>query len=93
MNAHIMPTKAASSPAAQQPTPGCATGASNDAGRPQGRAEILTAARRWYETELERCTRAHGARWPEHREWVDDYLGEELRLRLLARGWGPAHVV
>jgi len=55
--------------------------------------EILAMARRWYEAELQRCACAHGARWPEHCEWVEGYLREELRQRLAARGWRPEHVV
>lgn len=56
-------------------------------------AEILATARRWYERELEGCARAHRSRWPVHREWVTTYLDDELRQRLMARGWRPAHVV
>jgi len=56
-------------------------------------AEILATARRWYEADLERCARAHGARWPDHCEWVEAYLNEQLRQRLAARGWRPHDVV
>ncbi len=33
--------------------------------------------------------KAHGASWPEHKEWIEDYLREELRERLHALGWRP----
>jgi hypothetical protein len=50
-------------------------------------AEVLTKARAWYTRQLEILQRCHGARWPEHRHWVEAYLQEELRQRLIARGW------
>lgn len=52
--------------------------------------EIKAAAQRWYERELQQAEVTHGARWPEHKEWVDDYLRAELKLRLVARGWGAS---
>lgn len=39
-------------------------------------------AQRWLAAEIERSQRAHGARWPEHRAWIMDYLRCELRARL-----------
>lgn len=29
--------------------------------------------------ELERCSIAHGASWPEHRQWLIDYLNAGAR--------------
>lgn len=50
-------------------------------------AEVLARARAWYERQLELLQRCHGTRWPEHRHWIEAYLQEELRHRLIARGW------
>ena len=50
-------------------------------------AEIRMRANAWYERQLERCARAQGKHWEEHREWVEAYLQEELRQLLVARGW------
>lgn len=46
--------------------------------------ELRARANRWHTAELERATRGMGRRWPEHREWVDDYVRTELRELLLA---------
>lgn len=51
--------------------------------------EVRKRAATWYERQLQLAAAAHGNAWPEHREWVEDYLKEELRLRLIARGWRP----
>jgi hypothetical protein len=56
---------------------------------PQTVAEIREAAQRWYESELTRSERALGPAWPAMREWIDSYLKEQLRQRLIARGWRP----
>jgi len=94
MNTHRTPAKAHNGPAMPRSRPSPATDGDHASQRPQSPAEIiLVAARRWYETALERCARAHGARWPEHCAWVEGYLREELRQRLAARGWRPSHVV
>lgn len=50
-------------------------------------AEIKAVAMKWYERELVSCATAHGDRWPANRQWIDAYLREELRQRLIARGW------
>jgi len=85
--------EAASGPAKARSVPSRATDADPTAERLQGHSEILAAARRWYEAELERCARAHRTCWREHQEWVEAYLREEVRLRLVARGWEPTNVV
>jgi hypothetical protein len=36
-------------------------------------------ARAWFTREIAACARAHGPKWPEHREWVLDYMRAELR--------------
>lgn len=54
---------------------------------PVDAAEIRTKARAWYERQMESIAQAHGASWPEHQEWIEDYLREQLRERLHALGW------
>ena len=54
--------------------------------------EVKALARR-YERDLARAAAAHGARWPEHRAWVEAYLDEQLRQHLAIRGWRPGHDV
>ena len=53
--------------------------------------EVLALARRWFARELELASKSLGKGWEEHREWVEANLQEELRQRLVARGWRPAH--
>lgn len=49
--------------------------------------EIRRRAEAWYERQIENLAKAHGTSWPEHKEWLEDYLREELRQRLHALGW------
>lgn len=51
--------------------------------------EIRAAAEAWFARQVEIARRALGTYWPAHREWVRDYLREEIRQRLIARGWRP----
>jgi hypothetical protein len=51
-------------------------------------AEIEQLAAAWFERELERSRGKMGdAEFAKHREWIADYLREEIRERLIARGW------
>ena len=52
-------------------------------------AEILALAETWLNRQREILAKAHGPSWPKHREWIEDHLREEVRQRLLARGWRP----
>ena len=52
-------------------------------------AMVRAKSEAWYAKQLETLRRCHGDRWPEHRAWVEDYLKEELRARLVALGWRP----
>ena len=54
-------------------------------------AEMRERAAVWYSRQLEILAQCHGHRWPEHREWIEGYLKEELRQRLIALGWRPKH--
>lgn len=57
---------------------------------PETTAGVRELAQRWFERELEIAKRAHGDRWPEHEAWVRSYVKEEVRQRLLERGWRAA---
>ena len=48
--------------------------------------EYLPKAREWFQHQMERCAEMHGTCWPEHREWVADYINEELRQHLESKG-------
>lgn len=54
---------------------------------PQTAAEVRALAEAWYRQQVERIAQCMGQFWPEHREWVEDYVAEEVRQKLLARGW------
>ncbi|MGC4395808.1 hypothetical protein [Hydrogenophaga sp. T2] len=49
--------------------------------------QMRAEAQAWYERQLAILEKAHGARWPEHRAWLEAYLKQSLRERLIARGW------
>ena len=51
--------------------------------------QILALAKQWHARQVELLRTSLGPSWPAHREWVLDYLREEVRLRLIARGWRP----
>jgi len=51
--------------------------------------QVRAAAEAWYRRQVELLRDCHGTAWPEYREWVLDCLREEVRLRLIARGWRP----
>lgn len=53
-------------------------------------AEVLALAARWLAQQREILAKAHGPSWSKHREWIEAYLREEVRQRLIARGWRPA---
>ena len=48
--------------------------------------EHLPKARAWFQRQMDRCAEKHGDKWPEHREWMTDYLNEELREHLESKG-------
>lgn len=52
-------------------------------------SEIRDQADEWYRRQVETLSRSHGSSWPEHREWVEQFLKEELRQRLRELGWAP----
>ncbi|MET3371803.1 hypothetical protein ABIC89_000844 [Variovorax boronicumulans] len=57
--------------------------------RPLTPEEVRARAVAWYDRQIVVIALAHGASWPEHRDWIESYLKEEIRDRLLALGWRP----
>lgn len=57
--------------------------------KPLTPAQIRARAVEWYDRQIAIIALAHGPSWPEHREWIEAYLKEEIRERLLALGWRP----
>lgn len=49
--------------------------------------DLLAIADEWYRRQLAKLEAKHGPAWKEHRSWVEAYLRELLRQRLLERGW------
>lgn len=49
--------------------------------------QVKQRAKAWYDRQIAIISQAHGSNWPMHREWIEDYLKEELRQRLLEMGW------
>ena len=48
--------------------------------------EHLPKARAWFQRQMDRCAEKHGDKWPDHREWMADYINEELREHLESKG-------
>ena len=46
---------------------------------------LLPKARAWFDRQMARYADKHGDHWQEHREWVADYINEELREHLEGR--------
>lgn len=57
--------------------------------KPMSPGEIRQRAQAWYDRQIEIISKAHGSSWPQHKDWVDDYLREQLRDRLHELGWRP----
>lgn len=51
--------------------------------------QIRQAAEAWYARQIAILQQSYGPSWPHFREWLEDYLKEELRERLIACGWRP----
>lgn len=52
-------------------------------------AEIRERSEAWFARQVETLAMCHGRDWPKRQEWVESFLKEELRQRLLALGWRP----
>lgn len=51
--------------------------------------QIIRAAEAWLVRQREILAKAHGSSWSTNRHWIEAYLLEEVRRRLIARGWRP----
>ena len=40
--------------------------------------ELLPKARAWFDRQMQNLEQKHGAKWPEHRAWLVEYLNQEL---------------
>lgn len=49
--------------------------------------QIREMSEKWYARQIQTISAAHGTSWPQHREWIEDYLKETLRERLIANNW------
>lgn len=49
-------------------------------------AELLPKARAWFDRQMQNLEQKHGAKWPEHREWLIEYLNADIRQHLVKRG-------
>jgi hypothetical protein len=49
--------------------------------------QVRQMAQDWYERQVQRLQAHHGPRWPALEAWLKGYLREEIRQRLIARGW------
>ncbi len=58
---------------------------------PESPTDIMRKAENWFTSQVARIRAAHKSEWENHREWVLAYLREEVRLRLIARGWRADH--
>jgi hypothetical protein len=52
-------------------------------------ADLQAKAEAWFARQCAISEKALGARWPVLRVWVEDYLRQEIKERLIARGWRP----
>jgi len=60
-----------------------------NAHREETTAEVWATAEAWFKRQVATLSAALGSSWPEHRDWIVAYLREEVRQRLIARGWRP----
>lgn len=47
-------------------------------------SELRPQARAWFDKEIARLEKLHGAKWPDHRDWLADYLNAEIMERVRA---------
>ena len=47
--------------------------------------ELLPKARAWFDRQMQNLEQKHGAKWPEHRTWLVEYLNEEMKEYLAKR--------
>lgn len=48
--------------------------------------ELLPKARAWFQRRMDYYAAKHGTAWANTREWIADYINEELREHLAKKG-------
>ncbi|TFI44773.1 hypothetical protein E4O93_16590 [Diaphorobacter sp. DS2] len=48
--------------------------------------ELLPKARAWFQRRMDYYAAKHGTAWADTREWIADYINEELREHLEKKG-------
>jgi hypothetical protein len=48
--------------------------------------ELLPKARAWFQRRMDYYAAKHGTAWADTREWIADYINEELREHLAKKG-------
>ena len=48
--------------------------------------ELLPKARAWFQRRMDYYAAKHGSAWADTREWIADYINEELREHLARKG-------
>lgn len=51
--------------------------------------QIRAMAEAWFDRQVTTLRECHGRDWSKHQAWIEAYLKEELRQRLIALGWRP----
>lgn len=51
--------------------------------------EVRERAEAWFNRQVETLKVCHGDDWPKVQDWLESYLKEQLRQRLIAIGWRP----
>jgi hypothetical protein len=51
--------------------------------------QLLAKVEERFQSSIKAFAECHGKDWPEHREFVENYLREQAREYLIAHGWRP----
>lgn len=51
-------------------------------------ADMLPDVRRWWDAQLGALEKTHGAKWPDVKDWLFDYMNAEVRERIAKRRLG-----
>ena len=49
--------------------------------------QMKNRAMKWYELQMLKAAIGQGKFWVKNKTWIEEYLKEEIRQRLLVRGW------
>lgn len=51
--------------------------------------QMRERAEAWYGRQVNTLRQCHGAQWPQHQAWIEEYLQTQIRQRLIETGWRP----